>query len=96
MLIAREKESALLQDALRADDSQFIAVYGRHRVGKTYLIRQTFGDKFIFEHTGLAEGGMKDQLHAFTTSLRRFGLDVDVLPTYWIDAFELLKDLIIR
>ena len=48
MLIAREKEKTILQDALKTSDSQFIAVYGRRRVGKTYLIRQTFGDKFIF------------------------------------------------
>ena len=42
MLISRDKEKKTLLDALQAEDSQFIAVYGRRRVGKTYLIRQTY------------------------------------------------------
>ena len=40
MLIGREKEKAILLDAFRSDESEFVAVYGRRRVGKTYLIRE--------------------------------------------------------
>ena len=40
MLIGREKEKQILQDALTEEYSQFIAVYGRRRVGKTFLIRE--------------------------------------------------------
>lgn len=96
MLIAREKEKAILQATLNADEAQFLAVYGRRRVGKTYLIRQTFGDKFTFEHAGLADGGRKEQLQAFIASIRRAGLRINDIPGNWIDAFELLKNLIIR
>ena len=96
MLIAREREKAILQATLVADEAQFLAVYGRRRVGKTYLVRQTFGDMFTFEHAGLADGGRKEQLQAFTASIQRAGLKINDAPDNWIDAFELLKNLINR
>ena len=94
MLISREKEKKTLLDALQAEESQFIAVYGRRRVGKTYLIRQTYEDMLLFEHSGLANGGRMEQIHAFTASIKRAGLKVNDIPANWIDAFELLKDLV--
>lgn len=94
MLVSREKEKQVLLEALNAEESQFVAVYGRRRVGKTYLIHQTYGDLFTFEHSGLANGDRKEQIHAFTASIRRAGLKVKQEPTNWLDAFELLKDLI--
>ena len=94
MLVSREKEKQILLDALIAEESQFIAVYGRRRIGKTYLIRQTYGNMFTFEHAGLANGDRKEQIQAFTASIRRAGLKGKDTPTNWLDAFELLKDLI--
>ena len=47
MVIGREVEQRQLLQALEAEESQFIAVYGRRRIGKTYLIRQTFKDKYF-------------------------------------------------
>ena len=46
MLIGRKHEQEVLRNALHKDQSQFIAVYGRRRVGKTFLIRETFNYKF--------------------------------------------------
>ena len=43
MLIGREKEQGVLAEAFQADESRFVAVYGRRRVGKTYLIRESMG-----------------------------------------------------
>jgi len=94
MLIAREKEISALLDAAKKEDSQFIAVYGRRRVGKTYLIRETFQNAFTFQHAGLAGGTRSAQLGAFANSLVRFGLSSFKKPNSWMDAFELLKDLI--
>ena len=51
MLIGRNKEKAILQEALDKEESQFIAVYGRRRVGKTYLIRESYGYQFYFQFT---------------------------------------------
>ena len=53
MLIGRENEKKELLSVINSDASEFIAVYGRRRVGKTYLIRETFNYKFTFQHTGI-------------------------------------------
>ena len=91
MLIGREKEQELLRRAFREDRSRFIAVYGRRRVGKTFLIRETFGYSFTFEHTGLAKGKYRDQLTAFAVSLADAGASNVVPPKNWMDAFDQLK-----
>ena len=54
MLIGRKKQQAELLEAYNSDDSRFVALYGRRRVGKTYLIKQTFKDKFTFSQIGRA------------------------------------------
>ena len=59
MLIGRKKEQEQLLNALREEDSMFVAVYGRRRVGKTYLVRETLGSNFTFYHTGMAKSPMK-------------------------------------
>ena len=94
MLIARDKERKLLKSALEADESQFIAVFGRRRVGKTYLVRETLAGSFTFQHTGYANTGTKGQLFAFAASLKEHGLQDFDNPSNWLEAFELLKDLI--
>lgn len=94
MLIGRRKERETLLSAMREEDSMFIAVYGRRRVGKTYLIRETFEGRFTFYHTGLAKSPMKSQLAAWRLSLREYGLSKATTPKTWLDAFDLLKDII--
>ena len=73
MLAAREQEVKLLRSSLEDEYSQFIAVYGRRRVGKAFLVRESFGYDFTFQHTGLADAGLRDQLFAFSGSLRDAG-----------------------
>ena len=72
----------------------FVAVYGRRRVGKTYLIRETFNNRFTFYHTGLAKSTMSKQLAAWRLSLREYGLKKAALPRTWLDAFDALKEII--
>ncbi|MCR4564761.1 MAG: ATP-binding protein [Bacteroidales bacterium] len=93
MVVGREKEQQELLGLLEKEESQFCAVYGRRRVGKTYLIRETFHYQFCFQHAGVAKGTLRQQLTAFRNSLVSAGLKSPV-PKTWIDAFELLKDLI--
>lgn len=69
MLIGRKKQQAELLEAYNSDDSRFVALYGRRRVGKTYLIKQTFKDKFTFSHSGLANGSLQEQLYGWRSSL---------------------------
>lgn len=94
MLTGREKEQKLLKNNYISDSSSFIAVYGRIRIGKTYLIRTTLGGKFTFQHAGTYNGKYKEQLYSFTSSLKDAGLSVSKLPHNWFEAFNLLKDLI--
>ncbi|MBR2281334.1 MAG: AAA family ATPase [Spirochaetales bacterium] len=94
MLIGRDQEQRKLREAYQAEESQFIAVYGRRRVGKTYLIRESFGSGFTFQHTGYYGGKLSDELFEFCASLREYGLTDFERPRNWLEAFELLKDLI--
>ena len=94
MIIGREAEQHQLLQALETEESQFIAVYGRRRVGKTYLIRQSYKDKFAFQHAGLAKATKKEQLKEFAESLRRYGLKDVKTPSDWQDAFHRLIDLL--
>lgn len=94
MLIGREEEQKILQSAVQSEYSEFIAVYGRRRIGKTYLIRETFGYKFTFQHTGLARGNTKDQLFSFAISLRDAGFDDCPIPKSWLEAFSLLSNFL--
>lgn len=91
MLLGREKEQQRLLSLLESDESEFAAIYGRRRVGKTYLVRQTFQDKFSFEHTGLQEGGMAVQLAEFRLSLIRSGMNMIPKLQSWSDAFFYLE-----
>ena len=73
-----------------------MAVYGRRRVGKTFLIRETFDYKFTFQHSGLAKSTRTKQLRAWRDSLVESGLKLKFTPTNWLDAFNLLKELIMK
>src|SRR5574344_2375524 len=87
MLIGREKEKQILQNALHEEYSQFIAVYGRRRVGKTFLIRESFNYQFAFQFTGAANLSAKKQLARFRNALKIHGLKNVPQLTNWIDAF---------
>lgn len=94
MLFGREKEQKILNQAYESNESVFGAVYGRRRIGKTYLIRKTFEGKFTFMHSGYYNGTKKEELFAFCASLREYGMTDFPMPSNWLEAFELLKDLI--
>ena len=93
-MIGRTEEMRVLKDAAGMDRSQFIVVYGRRRVGKTYLIRETFDYSFTFAHTGIEGASMHEQLEAFRDSLSEQGLADVGCPKDWIEAFSLLKKLL--
>lgn len=88
--IGRKDELQLLQDVYASDKAEFIAVYGRRRVGKTYLIQHFFKNKFAFSATGIIDGTKSEEIFSFTTSLIKAGY-VGKQPRSWLDAFEMLK-----
>ena len=60
-MVGRKEELDILKSLEQTDESAFVAVYGRRRVGKTYLIRHVFDEKFTFHLTGIANIGLKPQ-----------------------------------
>ena len=64
-LIGRKKELKQLHGYLNSHKSEFVAVYGRRRVGKTFLIRKAYNNQFVFHLTGLANASRKHQLIEF-------------------------------
>ena len=93
-MIGRKKEQDRIMECIHADRSRLIIVSGRRRVGKTFLIRESFDYKFTFTHTGLEKGGYREQLSEFWSSLKRQWKTDCRMPTSWSDAFELLKDAV--
>ena len=94
MLIGRKEELRELNDAFKSEYSQFVAVFGRRRVGKTFLVREAFNYEFTFQHTGVAKEKLSGQLAAFRTSLIDCGYTDCPELNNWPDAFNALKVLI--
>ncbi len=95
-MIGRKKEIQILTKAYTSDKPELIAVFGRRRVGKTYLIRQFFKDKIDFELTGLKDGTKQQQLRNFSYSMKEALKADEVLsaPLDWLEAFHQLKVLL--
>lgn len=97
---SRKKEQQQLEHLLDSKEAEFLVVYGRRRVGKTFLIRNYFKDRLTFYHTALSplelEGSelLQAQLQNFTSSLRRSGMEIDAAPQSWFEAFDLLIDFL--
>lgn len=94
MLIGREKEIKTLQQAYHSEYSEFVAVYGRRRIGKTFLIREAFDYQFAFQHTGVYKEPLKKQLRNFRDALKMSGMKKVRIPTDWSDAFFQLAQFI--
>jgi AAA+ ATPase superfamily predicted ATPase len=99
-MVGRKKEQQLLHELALSGESEFVVVYGRRRVGKTFLIRETFGNEFFFTYTGIANVNAEQQRTEFTKSLREKGWTpkgggAETLST-WFDAFDALQSLIIK
>lgn len=94
MLIGRKEEKELLEEAYSSEESKFIAVYGRRRVGKTYLIRETFNNQFFFSYAGLAKGSAKKQIKNFCLSLVEQGASINEDVSDWLTAFSYLKRMV--
>jgi AAA+ ATPase superfamily predicted ATPase len=95
-IIGRENQLDLLNNALISNKSELIAVYGRRRVGKTFLIRETYKKHFIFELSGIPKGDIKDQLINFYQELVKKSKKIAKYPkpTNWLEAFSLLEKFI--
>ena len=89
-LIGRESEKAILKKALASDEAEMVAVIGRRRVGKTFLVNAVYGEQIDFEITGVQHTSRRMQLKGFAYKLSEtWGKAVDQ-PADWMDAFIML------
>ena len=72
-IIGRKREQELLSAYYESGRPEFVAVYGRRRIGKTFLIRNFFADRFSFAVTGLIDAPMTEQLVNFGYALKDYG-----------------------
>jgi uncharacterized protein len=90
-IIGRQKEIQRLESITKNKKSEFLAVYGRRRVGKTFLIREFFDYKFDFQISGLANADTSQQLFNFDTTLRKqSNLIFETASRNWLTAFQRL------
>jgi AAA+ ATPase superfamily predicted ATPase len=91
-LIGRKQELAILSGLKAIDVSAFVAIYGRRRVGKTFLVRKAFENQFTFHLTGMANVNLTQQLLNFSVALRKYDKSREGQPPArsWQEAFEQL------
>jgi uncharacterized protein len=91
-MVGRETQTEQLQEALNGSKSAFIALTGRRRVGKTYLVDEVFKKNICFRVTGIQDGDTKTQILNFTQKLAEHsGMAIVSVPKNWQEVFLLVK-----
>lgn len=97
-LVGREAEKEILREALQSPEAEMVAVIGRRRVGKTFLIKAMYEKDFVFEITGLQSASAAEQLEHFNATLSKYAqseLPIKKAGT-WLEAFMLLTRILVR
>lgn len=91
-IIGRRQELEILDRVFASHKSEFLILYGRRRVGKTFLINQKFGEHFTFRMTALGNATLSQQLTNFHTTMQTCAphLVTDRVSDNWFSAFQLL------
>jgi len=91
-IAGREDEQVILQKIIKSGEPELVVVYGRRRVGKTYLIRTVFEKQMAFEYSGVHNATLEQQLESFGEALSAaVGLPL-AKPTSWVQAFKTLTN----
>jgi hypothetical protein len=95
-MVGREEEVQILKNMLSTHEADLVSVLGRRRVGKTYLLRETFKDHIVFEFVGIQGGSQRENLNAFTFTLQQtFGKEL--VPNHienWLKGFQVLIEIL--
>jgi len=91
VIIGRTAEGKIFEDAMVSQSSEFVAITGRRRIGKTFLVNHFFDSNICFYFTGIQNKSKKIQLQAFAQELARRQNEYVPTPESWINAFELLR-----
>lgn len=93
-LLGRKREKAELMRCYNSNQAEFAIVYGRRRVGKTFLVNKTLGDKFSFYYTGSHSASKARQLERWALTLHNYGLPNVPVLNNWYHAFDALQQLL--
>jgi uncharacterized protein len=93
-IVGRDEEMAIFEECQASNKSELIAVYGRRRIGKTYLVRNYFSAAMQFEFSGSIDTPAEKQLYNFSVALRRYDKSIrnSRLPAHWPQAFVWLSE----
>lgn len=96
-LVGRDTEKGLLINALDSNEAELVAMLGRRRVGKTFLIRQVYKDNMVFEFSGVHEATLRRQLINFSQTMKAATQStVDITPpSTWIEALHSLQQYLV-
>lgn len=90
-IIGREQEIQLLKEYTSSNQPEFVAIYGRRRVGKTFLVNHLFAGKMAFSMTGVLGGTTDEQMEAFMDAMQEYAGELPQKPQSWMEAFRVLK-----
>ena len=94
LLVGRRTQQEDLEECCRSSKAELVCVYGRRRVGKTYLVESVFRDSLAFFATGSEDRRMRTQLKSFHAALKRAGEAPHAVPKDWYEAFDRLRLLL--
>lgn len=94
LIVGRRKEQEDLAEYCRSRKAELICIYGRRRVGKTYLVENAFRGRMAFFATGSEDKRMRTQLRVFHEALRSQGIGERAIPADWFEAFGRLRTLL--
>lgn len=91
-IIGRKAEIETLKKLYKSNKSEFVAIYGRRRIGKTFLVKKLFADKYTFQVTGLSNADFSQQLANFYMAITRLDQNYSgqEVPQNWLEAFDML------
>ncbi|MGN1247017.1 MAG: ATP-binding protein [Paludibacteraceae bacterium] len=92
-IIGRKSELRLLDEYVQSEQAEFVALYGRRRVGKTFLVEEYFKHHFAFQVTGVIDGTFSEQMEVFFFALQSIGYK-GKRPKTWMEAFAALSNLL--
>lgn len=95
-IIGREDEIKILERLLHSREPELLAIYGRRRVGKTFLIKSYYQEHIVFSCTGQYNGKTQGQLTNFAEQINLYfpGKKTILAPATWQDAFSILRECI--
>ena len=91
-IIGREYEQKLILERCKSNKAELIAIYGRRRVGKTFLVRKIFNDQFAFSFIGMYEVSRAVQLEQFRMALAQYAKQTVPKLKTWFEAFAALRE----